>query len=396
MKQLFLLLASLFMFVGEASNAEARTFWTNANSADSNQHCFNSVTEPSTTNQSRTILQGIGCLATGDTLKIKTGTYDERIYNDPTGPFSSVQAIPSGQPGAPTILMAADGPRTVLMRPSAINNRSVLGWPNLPGPFQYIAFDGLVFDGTNVVGNESGSAVQVIYIPGGASYLRFTNVEVRNGGMANLNAPGTTTNGITSGGNNLEFLNCQVHHNGLGPSSGTGSQGTRGYAWYFPGGSDLLIDNCDVHDQGGFGVHSYSGTPNAPMRVIVRNSRFWGNGVVTAQFQLTAAIRAINSTVYNNLIYNNGSLGIDVAPGSTTSIIYNNTVYGNGASGLGSGAGTIQNTIVRNNILYNNGPNGSSDIGVSSFSGSTLLNNLCGQTSPTTPPGACVVVGDPK
>ena len=331
----------------------------------------------------RTIRQGIASLAAGDTLYIRSGTYNERIDGS---------TIPSGTGESNrTKIVAADGPGTVIIFPMAVNNNGLLGWPN-SGSFQYITFDGIIFDGTNVVGViGSDSMTQVIYIPGEASHLRFTNVEVRNGGMANLNAQNTTTVGFTSSGSNVEFLNCHVHHNGLGPSSGPGSQGARGYAWYIPGGSDILIDNCDVHDSGGYAVHSYSGTPHWPMRVTVRNSRFWGNGVVTAQFQLTAAIRAINSTVYNNLVYNNGSIGIESVAGDTTSIIYNNTVYGNGSWGI-----LVSNAIVKNNITYNNSLNrdGSADIGGFNLTGSVTSNNLCGQTYST--PGACAVVGNPK
>src|SRR5262249_15682603 len=135
----------------------------------------------------RTIRRGIASLAGGDTLRIRAGTYDERLTNNSLilqgqdGTF-----IPNGSDDTHrTTLVGADGSGTVIIKPSVVNTARILALPNAGGPFQWMAFDGLIFDGTNVANLNitNNQSTQIIYLPGPfVQNMRFTNVTVRNGG----------------------------------------------------------------------------------------------------------------------------------------------------------------------------------------------------------------------
>jgi hypothetical protein len=352
----------------------------------------------------RTIKRGIASLAGGDTLRIRAGTYDERLTNsslinqglDGTG-------IPSGTSETNrTTLVAADGPGTVIILPSALNGNPILAWPNIGGPFQYITFDGIIFDGMNVDAGISGpgniSSTQMIYLPPGVQYMRFTNVTVRNAGFAS--GDGSNHNGVLgvtiAGSQHLEFLNSTFTDNGrqLGDPAANQGNTASAYHFYITGGDDLIIDRCTFARSGGYAIHAYSGTQVTPTNMIIRNSVFSESGITSRLLQLTAAIRVgggAGNMAYNNLIYNGYSMGIEAV--SANPVVFNNTVYGNGSWGILVGA----NAVVKNNIAYNNARNqdGSTDIGGFNLSGSVVSNNLCGQTNTATPSGTCGVVGNP-
>ncbi len=78
---------------------------------------------------------GIGCLAAGDTLLVRAGTYAEEII-----------IVPSGTSWSNKVRIAAYPGETVWLKPATVANGAVcVIW--FDGPFHYIEFDGINVDG---------------------------------------------------------------------------------------------------------------------------------------------------------------------------------------------------------------------------------------------------------
>ena len=87
-----------------------------------------------------TINVGLSCLASGDTLDIGAGTYDERLY-DP--------AIPNGSSfTAPTTIRARAG-ETVIIKPTYVLDYVLYLSSSVNK--QFIVFNNIIWDGTNTV-----------------------------------------------------------------------------------------------------------------------------------------------------------------------------------------------------------------------------------------------------
>ena len=106
MKKLFLLL----LFLLGATSAQARTFWVATNGSNGNA-CTDTPT-PQTTGAKQTIVAGLACLAAGDTLYIRAGSYNEHIDN-------ATSNIPGGSSWATATIIAGYTGETVEIKPSS-------------------------------------------------------------------------------------------------------------------------------------------------------------------------------------------------------------------------------------------------------------------------------------
>ena len=183
-------------------------------------------------------------MGAGDTLYIRRGTYEEPIYPD-NGP------IPTGTSwsNAPTI--SAYGDETVIVRG--------IGFYGLN--FAYIIFKGLTVD-------MNGSSQDGIWISQGSGYIRFIDIEVRNG-------HGQGVQLTKEGAGHNEFIRCNVHHNGDVATY-------HNHDLYVRSDSNLF-DNCDIHDNIAWGMHIFSETESGTAdNNIVRNSRIYNNGLLSS------------------------------------------------------------------------------------------------------------------
>ena len=106
-----------------------------------------------------TIVEGIRCLKSGDTLYIGTGTYPETLDSNTT-------TIPSGTAWTSVVTIAAYPGEKVTLNPSGTT--AVI---NLAHAYiQYVVFDGLVLDATAV-------ASEGLSLTNGAHHIRFQNGE---------------------------------------------------------------------------------------------------------------------------------------------------------------------------------------------------------------------------
>src|SRR5712691_4046826 len=95
--------------------AHGATYYVAKTGSDSNS-CANAQSQST---PKLTINAGAGCLSAGDTLIVKTGTYDE-VLN---------RVIPSGNPGAPTTLRS-EVQYGASLQPSSIPNTGIILFDN--------------------------------------------------------------------------------------------------------------------------------------------------------------------------------------------------------------------------------------------------------------------------
>lgn len=336
----------LIVYAVSAGTADAANYFV-ATSGNDGVSCgqAQSISSPK-----RSITSGLTCLAPGDTLFIRGGTYDEFIKDN----------VPSGTGWGSKVRIANYNGESVWLIPTAAHFAVYFGANNR----QYIEFDGINIDGR---GTSSAPIMLDNRTGENPNHIRFQNAEVV------FNGPGGGGGAaINVGGTDHEFINLNVH--GIaGP-----------YAFYLSG-DRALIDGCDIHHVASLGVHIYS-TFRTPTGNIVRNSRIHD---LTSSFFFGAPDTRIGgilvsgtaNKVYNNLIYGinfpyqGGNAAISVYAGSGHEI-YNNTIANNTTDGilLSEWTGSVSNVQVRNNIAYGNAGNAF----VNGGSGTVQSNNLFG------------------
>jgi len=309
----------------------------------------------------RRIAAGVACLTAGDTLYVRSGTYDEHLD-------SNVTVIPSGTSWSNPVTIAAYGNETVTIMP--LSQGGVINIANSPlNPnLQYIIFRGLIFDGSN-----GDTAISVG--SNGANHIRFVNVEARNAGAA------TTSRGtgvfVSHGGSFIEFINGSVHDNGKVP----GGRPPDAFYGFYVEGTDCLVEGTRIFNNGGYGIHNYSGYGSQyASRNTYRYNYIHDNGAYFGQNSAGLLLTTGTGNIaYGNVIYNNSSYGLQV--GDAT--VYNNTVTGN-TYGVGIG----NQLIFKNNIVYGNT---SLQFYVTGGNSVTYGNNLC-----STSQFGCATVANPS
>jgi parallel beta-helix repeat protein len=287
----------------------------------------------------QTINRGIGTLKAGDTLYIRGGNYAEDIS-------SAAQTIPAGTSWTNPITIAAYLGESVTIRSISLMQSSI----------KYLVFDGLIIDRQYTVGQNA------VYFTGGANHIRLKNCEITHGGDSGVLMP------YSGGSNYNEFINCNIHDNGILPY--TPPQAAYGF---YMATDHNLIDGCLIHDNGGYGIHAYSGVDGTVHDNVFRNNKIYNNGLQTPHGTAGIILSSGNNNLaYNNLIYNNNT-GVQIAYTNPTNIkVYNNTIYGN--SGIGIYIIDGQNAEIKNNIVYQNASGNISD--VDGATGTVLSNNL--------------------
>jgi len=268
----------------------------------------------------QSITKGMGVLQAGDTLFVRGGTYTETLDDCLGTPFPSGTSWDN-----PVTIAGAPGEKVTIQPPSG--STFALDY-QCGGGIQYVIFDNLIFDGSNLSNT-------VVKLAGkGSHHIRLQNSEI-------FGSP--TQNGILGVSPYSELLNLNIHHNAA-------------YGIYNTG-HNTLMDHLDVHDNGGYGVHIYADGGNVNNNTL-RNSRIYNNGFhmrncwggcIHPGMVLSSGT---GNVAYNNLIYNNGNVGIQVGWSGENTSIYNNTIYGNG-----KGCMRIDNSTgatIRNNICFNN------------------------------------------
>ena len=320
-----------------AVRGEAATYYVGSAGSDSNS-C---ATAQTIGTPKLTINSGVACLAAGDTLLVRTGTYNEGLINP---------SLASGTSWANTVRIANYNSETVTMRPltnAVSGGRVVL----LDGTYSYIEFDGIDMDGSLLSGTECAFWVSTNNL-NNPHHIRLKNAEVIGGTIGSGAAVclGSSNRVVSSPGGN-EVQSVVIHGGGIAGSCGFACSS---YGIYVAGPNNLMED-VEIYDTSGACVHIYAGSGDAANSNIVRRmnchdvtrygdaSQLWG-----------VLVSGDNNQIYNNLIANidGGSVGdgIYVYTGTGTDI-WNNTIYNVRVRGINLSA-DASTTEVRNNIVY--------------------------------------------
>jgi len=315
MKRLVLLV--LFLVLSQA--AWATTYYV-ATSGDNTRSCS---TARKIGTPKQTIANALGCLASGDTLSIASGTYNE-------GVLLNSSTVPNGTPGAPTKLVATSGKWTVT---GCTTDNHSIGTAR-----DYLEISGFIVDGTNCNGFGVG-----VSIYGSNNY--FQDFEIKNTHYAGLdNMVTTATNNRASNG--------KVHDNG----SGTWAPRGQSHCVYIAG-PRFILEHVEIYNcVNGHGVHVYSSSgPGNTSGTIIRFNKVHETD--------SCGIRAdsgVANQVYGNVVINASQVtscaGI-IAQDSTNTLIYDNTVDST-RNGHCIWAGSASSgVVIRNNICLRNNSN---------------------------------------
>lgn len=293
-----------------------------------------------------TIAAGAALLASGDTLTIRPGVYTESI-----GHFNTVQ-IPNGLNTSSYTIVQAETYGTVTLRPSTYSPNGVIVHDTGE---QYIGYKGLVIDAIN--GTVVNNAVAY---GNGTNNCYMEDCEI-------VNAPG---NGIAcdigNGGTfDIRFTRLVIHNCGAQDPSIFGYP-PGSYGIYLPG-LRYIVENCEIYDTTGWGIHAYGESPHVVSGHIIRNNYIHdiynpsigrtnddgGGGILYWSI-------GGNAQIYNNVIILGNARtsgvchGMALSRGGGINYCVNNTIYGlpQHPYGFRIGDGTsgwrVQGNIIRN------------------------------------------------
>lgn len=307
---------------------------------------------------------GLACLASGDTLLVRTGTYDERILN----------GITAGTAGAYTRVANYNG-EVVTLTPSSGTDAVIhLNAANT----QYIEFDGINVNGTTIAGQGQFFDIGFRTQTNDVHHIRFKNATVTGGAhggtIISLGSPSLQGTG------GHEIQNVTVTGGGTGGTCGINCSA---YGIYVSS-SNNIIEDCNINDTSSRGISLHnSGAGLESSNNIVRNNRIHDitrTGTNNQYYGILMGTSSHQNLIYNNLIYDigvggNGS-GIQIGPfsGQIGNKVWNNTIYSNNQYGLRIDT-SASNTTVYNNIMDENGTDYSN-----AAASTTASNNLSATT----------------
>ena len=312
---------------------------------------------PGTLNQPfKSFKKGVSQLQPGDTLYIRGGLYTEQIdlqTPNKTGTAGNYITI-GGYPGETVTLKFSDTLNPGYGPIKARGNRG------------YFIFENLILDGSaSTDASRSNWAIR-----DGNHHFILRNLEIKN--FKNVSA-------IFIKAENITVQNCKLHDQ----VSTLGTSGTYHYGIYLSDGNNILIEGSDFYNNAGGGMQIY---PGPLSKVVIRNNKFHDNNTKTTihiggLIVMSAKGNISDVTIYNNLLYNNGSaptsgdapgLRVEAASSTTTTgvKVWNNTIYNNKGYGIKIGSGV--SIAAQNNIIFENTKGEILNLG----SGSLINHNL--------------------
>jgi parallel beta-helix repeat protein len=311
-----------------ASPLNAATYWVSKSGSDSNG-CTNSAS-PLTTTAKLTIAGGMTCVASGDTLNIRTGTYVERlqITSSKSGGGSYATA---------TTIQAYNG-EVVTINKEDTNAVQVLTGTS------YVILKDLIILGRLTF----GGIIEAIYLDDNTNHIKFDNVDASGGTIVVQIASTSTHNWFTKG----------RYHD----TADAAFQFSPGYPFYI-NSSDNIIEYTKIYNGRGYGIHIYSGFGNSPSRNVIRHNEIYNNCLggstipdVSSEAGILVYSGAVDTVIFRNIVRDSNCHGIQLGGGASRSVIYNNTIVDNAQAGLDAQglSGNFSTTYIKNNIFSNN------------------------------------------
>jgi len=301
------------------------TYWVRPTGTMSG--CTPSTTPPATdAGYKSTIDAGLGCLAAGNTLNIRAGTYSGSIRQ--TG-------WPSGSAGAYTTVQAYSGETAI------IPGFAMYGDANT----HHILLKGITIDGTGLSPDNGGFNLWL------AHDITLDGLVVHH--VNNSNQLSETQNII---------IRNSTFRDGVSVCTPGPTYGDRWYGLYVGKSSGLVVENNTFYNLPGGGVHAYSAdiTPfNTNMTIrnnIMHDMPTCGTSNIGGfLISDTSSGQAYNNVIYNTLVTDAGpkAPGMYLFSNASNFNLYGNTVYSAGYGILIESAvsGTIN---IKNNILSTN------------------------------------------
>ncbi len=277
-----------------------------------------------------TISSAVAKLRAGDTLYIRGGTYTGTV----NAIDSAVNTVPSGTSWENAITIAGYPSETVTIRVG--DGPGIRLTTSAP---HYLIFQDFAVDMTG------SSAAEGVYLSSGAHHNRFQRLDISH---ARIFGVAISTNNGNSPFN--EVLDSRIHHNGL-----EGSAPTEGHGLYVFTSDNLFAGN-EIFSNQGYGLHLYENSgPMNVSRNIVRNNRFYDNGLHGGTAYAIVVNWGAANQIYNNTIDGNPG-GILIYTNSTNASVYDNTISNNkpleGVAILGA-----TGSVVKDNIIFGNETN---------------------------------------
>jgi Concanavalin A-like lectin/glucanases superfamily len=347
MKRIFLAV----VFLSCAVAAQGATFWVSPSGSTSS--CVQSATAPSLAASSNSLSNSIGCLAPGDTLNMRAGTYScsNCIGGMSGGSGEGSRKTIQGYPG--------DGNRVVTL------NSNIILTGHSPNEKTYITLKNFRL---NAAGNQFAIKIDGDSAANIAHHITIDNLEIFGSSSHGIQMPGNQFQSQVPGGNKV--LNSEIHH--------VGTDIRLEHALYVCS-NDSVYDNNVIHDACGCGLHVYC-SDNASLSTsnnVISNNLFYnfnrpythepaagtprGDGVTCNGLNENDAEAGpyscatgllVNSTggsggavVFNNRIRDTTKAIIAVNPNSR---YFNNTMNNNASCFADVNGGDIRNNICQN------------------------------------------------
>src|ERR1043165_8340500 len=248
----------------------------------------------------------------GDTLLLRGGTYRQTI--------DANMGLQNGTSATAVVTIAAAPGETVWLTPPS-GEAGILINGNA-GAHRWLVFDGVNID----MGLITSTDAHCVNMDGHQNaHLRVTNIECKNAGR-HFNAGGGGQGIAAREGTAYESDHNGIHDNGAS---------WRDHGLYICGVGSSIHDN-EVYRNSGFGIQIYdSAAPGCANDITIANNRIHDNARSAGGGGITLS-HGSRMQVYNNLLYNNKGIGIDVA-----------------FQGAG---GSLDQTQISHNTLYDHAP----------------------------------------
>jgi len=376
---LILLVPLLILYLPIAS---AATYYIDAVNGIDGRTCKDAKTD---TMARKSFREGIKCLAGGDTLRVKPGTYTDFGIGDQNIQNSH---IPNGLGESQNTIIEAFDPKN---RPWLIPSLDNTGerrnfifnfFSSQHGEDSYITIDGINMKGTNV-------QFHIVKVSGTSHHITLKNFEVTDTTVSAVQFFGT-------GNNVIDNMNC--HDIAEIPDPGFAAS----HCVYI-GSPNNIVQNSlmgPINDPLGnnpsprcIQMASFPQPPFSGSGNIFRNNICHGTDTGFMSNRNTGG------KIYNNIFYNIDQWAIHAFRGTGGTEIYNNTIYNIGNVATGPLDGTNQGAIIfggnncknieiRNNIIHtvDNDASPGSGNGIAHTAGSAcddvrILNNIIWDTS---------------
>ncbi|MEK9150015.1 MAG: right-handed parallel beta-helix repeat-containing protein, partial [Candidatus Desantisbacteria bacterium] len=306
-----------------------------------------------------TIQAGVNACPIGGTVSIRGGTYTERVVPPNSGTITKFITI-MAQPGD---VVTIDGTGITLSEVwddglLVIEGKSYIKVSGIriinAGP--YSGNCGILIDNSdNIIIDKNYTYNSV---SSGIGVWNSNNIII-DGNEVELACNDGRQECITVGGTSsaFEVKNNHVHHGGPGTNGGEGIV-IKDFS------NNGKVYNNHVHDLNRLGIYIDAEAGNTDNIEVFQNIvHDCANDGLTLASEQGGLLSNIN--VYNNIIYNNKLVGINITPNGTATNppmqnlkIINNTIYNNGTGtwggGIAAGNPNITGLVIRNNVVSQN------------------------------------------